>query len=72
METRPGKITYAETRESVLERWEQQGIIVPGCPGCEHVYGYPGHPYEYVAPRHRSSVNCESGRRPHCTCDVCF
>jgi hypothetical protein len=23
-------------------------------------------------PSHTASPNCESGKRPHCTCDVCF
>ena len=23
-------------------------------------------------PRHNASVHCESGKRPHCTCDTCF
>jgi len=23
-------------------------------------------------PRHDPSPRCESGKRPHCTCDICF
>jgi len=23
-------------------------------------------------PRHEASRRCESGKRPHCTCDTCF
>lgn len=25
-----------------------------------------------MMPPHTPSKNCESGKRPHCTCDVCF
>jgi hypothetical protein len=27
---------------------------------------------EDLAPRHNASPACESGSRPHCTCDICF
>ena len=32
------------------------------------------HPWhgEAGAPPHKNSPNCESGKRPHCTCDRCF
>lgn len=25
-----------------------------------------------MMPRHTASERCESGKRPHCTCDTCF
>lgn len=25
-----------------------------------------------MMPRHTASEHCESGKRPHCTCDTCF
>jgi hypothetical protein len=25
-----------------------------------------------MMPRHMASSRCESGKRPHCTCDTCF
>lgn len=25
-----------------------------------------------MMPRHAASERCESGKRPHCTCDTCF
>lgn len=25
-----------------------------------------------MMPNHRPSDRCESGKQPHCTCDVCF
>jgi hypothetical protein len=28
--------------------------------------------YEGFGPPHKASVNCESGKRNHCTCDTCF
>jgi hypothetical protein len=39
----------------------------PGeCPGCvaNRTYGY--------GPSHDPSPRCQSGKRPHCTCDTCF
>ena len=27
---------------------------------------------EPMMPRHYASQRCESGKRPHCTCDICF
>jgi hypothetical protein len=36
------------------------------CPTCQRTK--PGE----MAPRHDASPRCESGRRPHCTCDTCF
>jgi hypothetical protein len=30
------------------------------------------HRHETMMPSHTPSKNCESGKRPHCTCDVCF
>jgi len=37
---------------------------VVGCKGCES-YGEYG-------PSHWASPRCQSGGRPHCTCDACF
>lgn len=25
-----------------------------------------------ITPPHDASARCESGKRPHCTCDMCF
>lgn len=30
------------------------------------------HAKSSMMPPHDASKNCESGKRPHCTCDVCF
>lgn len=30
------------------------------------------HGDESMMPPHDASANCESGKRPHCTCDICF
>jgi hypothetical protein len=35
------------------------------CPTCIRYYGQ-------MMPPHTASVRCESGRRHHCTCSVCF
>jgi hypothetical protein len=34
-----------------------------------HIEDYGPH---CMMPAHEPSRNCESGRRPHCTCAVCF
>jgi len=28
--------------------------------------------HNVFGPRHKASKRCESGKRPHCTCDTCF
>lgn len=30
------------------------------------------HCYDEMMPKHEASPRCESGKRPHCTCDICF
>lgn len=30
------------------------------------------HRNDSMMPSHTASGHCESGKRPHCTCDVCF
>jgi hypothetical protein len=53
---------------------EVRGDLDPECPTCQKVF-YPvlrageGWPF---APGHKASARCESGKRPHCTCDCCF
>lgn len=61
-----------ETREDALQRMERAGELDPGCLGCRERYDYPGMPWEVFMPNHKASPRCESGRRPHCTCDTCF
>lgn len=61
----------AERRDEVLERWERSGIIERGCKGCQDFYDAKD-PYCVFAPRHTASVRCESGKKPHCTCAICF
>ena len=36
------------------------------CAYCDANGDYP------MMPRHYASARCESGKHPHCTCDVCF
>lgn len=38
-------------------------------PGCEYCRAHAG---EDMMPGHDASDRCESGKRPHCTCDTCF
>jgi hypothetical protein len=40
---------------------------VEGCPFCERIKAAGG-----FGPSHDASPSCESGKRPHCTCDRCF
>lgn len=58
------------TKQQRLDNLERLGSLVPGCPACQEFYDHPeGDPF---APLHRASDACESGKRPHCTCDACF
>lgn len=55
---------------------ETQGLISSTCQTCAKVF-YPhlrrGKKLtDIFAPGHKPSSRCESGKRPHCTCDVCF
>ena len=38
----------------------------PACKQCEDAK------HDTMMPRHTASSNCESGKRPHCTCEVCY
>lgn len=59
-----------ETKEQKIARLEAAGMIDPNCRGCREWYEHPtASPF---APSHQASSNCESGQRPHCTCDTCF
>ena len=52
-----------ELKSYAVQRWAEPEV--PGCLECSvnSVFG---------GPSHRNSSFCESGRRPHCTCDMCF
>jgi hypothetical protein len=68
----------SETREQTKARLETLQVIAPNCAGCEDVYraleNRPGaFPLDLLnGPRHKPSDKCESGKHPHCTCDVCW
>jgi hypothetical protein len=36
---------------------------------CAHCDQYGDDP---MMPHHEASKRCESGKRPHCTCDICY
>lgn len=42
------------------------GDEIRNCPEC--AAWKPGK----MMPNHKASDRCESGKRPHCTCDICF
>ena len=63
-------VPITEPREQRLRRLERLGVIHPDCPGCREWYEHPT--ADPMAPRHTPSARCESGKRPHCTCDRCF
>jgi hypothetical protein len=55
---------------------ELVGLLDPHCKMCVQVF-YPlvkqGRKVSDIfAPSHRPSDHCQSGKRPHCTCDRCF
>ena len=41
---------------------------VEGCAYCDKLIAKG----QEMAPPHDAANGCESGKRPHCTCDVCF
>jgi phage FluMu protein Com len=61
-----------ETREEMIARWERDGYLDPNCPRCQEFYDSKLTPNLVFAPHHKAKDNCESGKRPHCTCDTCF
>ena len=60
------------TRAEIVAAMESDGDMVPGCHGCAERYAAEDPQGGVFAPRHKASARCESGRRPHCTCDVCW
>lgn len=53
-----------------IVRMEVMGALDRTCSRCREFYDHPdGTPF---APDHKASDHCESGKRPHCTCDRCF
>lgn len=56
------------TEEQVIAQRVASGSIVKGCSGCEPFFRDPN----AMAPRHKASDRCRSGKRSHCTCDTCF
>jgi hypothetical protein len=64
-----------ETRD-YIHAMEDAGYLDPDCKTCVEVF------YSQIlngkdlttihAPSHKPSPRCESGKRPHCTCDTCF
>ena len=61
-----------ETRQEAIARWEREGRLDPTCQGCEPFYASTGMPWDVMQPRHKASLLCESGKRAHCTCGVCW
>lgn len=71
-EIRP-MIPETETRAEAIARWEARGDLDPACHICRREwYASDEMPQDVFAPRHKASDNCQSGQRPHCTCDTCF
>lgn len=58
------KAEVFDTRE---ERQKRRRIVLEeGCETCAELARGSFGPYHDASPR------CESGKRPHCTCDICF
>ena len=65
-------------REEHIKRLEADERLDPDCRICQDVF-YPYYRERWMpgsvgpfAPPHLASLRCESGQRPHCTCDTCF
>lgn len=70
-------MTLQEQRDDQIKYLEELGDLSPKCLSCQDLYAFyrkqwqPGMSAP-MAPRHRASALCESGKRPHCTCNTCF
>ncbi len=70
-------MTLEQERAAVIARLENHGYLDPACKGCQESYAHyrtkwePGGLGPFV-PSHKPSPLCESGKRPHCTCDMCW
>lgn len=63
----------AEPVKDKIIRLEDLGFLEAGCPGCEVHYESLMKTGEMAfAPGHKVKERCESGQRPHCTCDACW
>ncbi len=72
---RTKKLNEQEIQNHIIQL-ENDGEIDFSCPACRK-YFYPelsgGKKFWMIhAPAHNPSPRCESGKRNHCTCDVCF
>ncbi len=61
----PSSEQLAETLRIAAETGLQRRREIEACAFCRENKGK-------MAPRHFASPRCESGKRNHCTCDVCF
>lgn len=64
---------WEDPREDFLKQRNREEDMrlkgyLPGCLACEERYDDP----EHRGPKHYASSGCESGKKPHCTCDTCF
>lgn len=59
------------TKAEKIDWMEKNGFLDPNCKGCKERYDAKD-PSSVFAPSHKASPSCESGKRPHCTCDACF
>lgn len=57
-----------EEKKEMIAHMEKLGHIDPNCEKCKEFYRDPN----AFSPSHKASERCESGKRPHCTCDTCF
>lgn len=59
-------------REALIAKLEASGFLDPACGECQ-AHLYPAEdPRRVFYPNHRALSSCQSGKRPHCTCDACF
>jgi len=62
--------------EKYIKECEDKGWINSNCKMCLEVF-YPklragAAISDIFAPSHKPSNRCESGKRLHCSCDICF
>jgi hypothetical protein len=66
-----------DQRQRKIAELETLGMLDPACPGCAEDYAFYRTTWRVglfppMHPNHKPSDRCESGKRPHCSCDTCF
>jgi hypothetical protein len=57
------------TRQAERQARVDKGLPAEPKSDCAYCRAHAG---DNMMPPHTPSIHCESGKHPHCTCDVCY